>query len=856
MVAHNLPQQPTPFVGRMTELAEIAQLLAEPACRLLTLVGPGGIGKTRLAVQAATDQVETYPDGLYFVALQPVTSTDFIIPAIADAVKLQFYVGAEPKQQLLDYFREKTLLLVLDNFEHLLDSAELVSAILTHAAGVKVLTTTRERLNLVEEWVFDVRGLRFPLTDTENIVGIEAYSAVQLFVQNVRRVQGGFTLTDAERPSIIRICRAVGGMPLGIELASAWARTLSYEAIAGEIERSPDILETSIRNIPSRHRSMRTVLEHSWDLLSRTEQDTFQKLSVFRGGFTREAAQAVAGASVKLLSALVDRSLVWRDISGRYSLHELLRQYGGEQLDVSPQESRTAHGLHSAYYAEFMNQREGELFHAKHQSSQREALVLIEGEYANVRVAFFWALEYGPLADIRKFIQGVWCYLEIGGRHQEGRETFRWAVEYLRARRDEPEEERQRLLGLCLADEGLFARFVAPLEEGIALGQESLAVLRLLPARRELPVAYVLVSNFAIDYDQAKQYLQEACTVTNKQRDGWGAAAPIQVLAQLAVNRGEYDEARQLSQEALTICREVNDHILEAYVLLDLSNIALGQEDYGRAKQFALEALASAQMVDHQLMKLRTQRCLGSIAHLQEDYAEANRYYVESLATAETMGNRWGVSSAFRSLGAVACGRGDYTEARQHFRKALSIAEDVHNVPEVLNILGEIAGLQVQERRRERAVELLALVLSHPASGHDTKDRIELMGAEERATQLYAYLEGQLSPDTFAAAQARGRVRDLDATVKELLTDLDQAAQDNVVLRPASAAHVHPASLTERELEILRLLATGLSNRETADHLFLALGTVKWYVSEIYSKLHVTNRTQAITRARELNILS
>lgn len=247
MVAYNLPTHAIPLIGRAEELSQITALLHDPACRLLTLIGLGGIGKTRLALEAA----HQFPAPVHFVPLQPLSSPDFLISAMADALGLRFHSGNDPKRQLLDYLREKSWLLVLDNFEHLLDGAALLSEILTYAPGVRLLVTSRERLNLVEEWVLDVEGLAYP--PSENVTDPERYSAVELFVQHARRAKVSFALTDTSRPAVVRICRLVDGMPLGIELAASWVRVLSCQAIADEIARSLDILETPVWSRNSIH---------------------------------------------------------------------------------------------------------------------------------------------------------------------------------------------------------------------------------------------------------------------------------------------------------------------------------------------------------------------------------------------------------------------------------------------------------------------------------------------------------------------------------------------------------------------------------------------------------------------------
>jgi predicted ATPase len=402
---HKLPALPTSLVGRHDELTEIARLLAQPACRLLTLVGPGGIGKTRLALEVTRLHHDDFPDGACFVPLQPLNSREFIVSAMAASLQLPFSPNGDWLEQLLEYLREKSLLLVADNFEHLLDAVHLLSDILIHAPLVKILTTSRERLNLIEEWVYEVGGLSFPTS--ESGTDIETYGAVQLFVQNARRVHNSFVLTHARKTAVSRICRLVGGMPLGIELSSAWVRVLPCEVIADEIQRSLDILETPARNILPRHRNMRAAFEPTWDRLSEEEQCVFKKLSVFRGGFTREAAEFVTGASLRILSTLVDKSLLRISENGRYHIHELLRQYGEEQLDASPQLREYILDLHCDYYMAFLGQRELEIVFL---GQQPEAIEKITLELDNVRIAWRRAVEQGCIEEIAQAAEGLWGF--------------------------------------------------------------------------------------------------------------------------------------------------------------------------------------------------------------------------------------------------------------------------------------------------------------------------------------------------------------------------------------------------------------------------------------------------------------
>ena len=315
----------TPFIGREEELAQLARWLNDPEARLLTLVGSGGIGKTRLALHCALVHGDRFTHGAYFVPLAPV-SADLLISAIAQSLDLSFLGRQIPKLQLLDYLREKHLLLVLDNFEHLRDQAALLTDISTRAPRVKLLVTSREWLNLPQERVFDLRGLPFPEANRPAETNLEDYAAVQLFVQNARRVHWSFMLRSEER-GVERICQLVEGMPLGIELAAAWVRVISPEEIAREIGRDFQFLSTTLGGLPERHRSLRVVFDYSYNRLSSEAQRAFRQMSVFKAGFSRDAAERVAGAPLPLLATLVDHSLLHRTVSGRYEVHELLRQY-------------------------------------------------------------------------------------------------------------------------------------------------------------------------------------------------------------------------------------------------------------------------------------------------------------------------------------------------------------------------------------------------------------------------------------------------------------------------------------------------------------------------------------------------
>lgn len=431
---HTLPPQSGRFIGRAADLRQIRHRLTEQIdCRLLTLVGVGGIGKTRLAIQAAQvlidelDGLNCFRNGIYFVPLQSIERSADIASAIADVVGIRLQSETPLRKQLLDYLCTKEMLLLLDNFEHLLDGTELVTDILAHAPDVKILITSREALRIREEWFYPIAGLTFPNHQDLSTDRIDLYDSIQFFDQMAQRAQINFSL-EREVEHVVRICRLVDGIPLAIELAAAWLRVLSCAQIADEIERNIDILTTEYRDIPERHRSMRAVLEQTWQLLSEPEQSVLMRLSVCRGGFRQDAAIAIAEATLPILVGLVEKSMLSKTPADRFHVHELLRQFAGERLKEAGTPEKDIGKRHSHYYVNYIAELELALI----SNEQVTALEAIGEEFDNVKAAWDWAVTHMDLGAIEQGLNSLHFYYWFR-RGREGAELFAETMKRLEA---------------------------------------------------------------------------------------------------------------------------------------------------------------------------------------------------------------------------------------------------------------------------------------------------------------------------------------------------------------------------------------------------------------------------------------
>lgn len=745
-VRHNLPSQITPFVGRESELNELGRLLRTPDVHLVTILGPGGMGKTRLSLQIASMQLERFADGVYFVDLAPLTAPESIVPAIGEAIPFSFRGADDLEQQLLNYLQTKEMLLVMDNFEHVIQGAAVVANILRAAPDVMVLATSRERLNLHGEHVFIIGGMEFPTWETPE--DALEYSAVKLFVQSARRARSDFELTVHELDYVARICKLVQGMPLGIELAAAWVGTLQLHEIADEITRSLDFLASEMRDVPERHRSIRAVLEYSWNLLDEAERRVFALLSIFQGGFTREAAMEVTNASLRILMALVNKSLLARSPDGRFRMHELLRQYAQDHI---PDRS-TIRERHTEYYLEFLKKR----YYKAWTDRQLEATGEIEAEIENIRVALDWAIEHTQAEWLGDKAFTIFTYYQYRGLYVEAAALFEKMSAMLR-RQPETEKMINDLAQSLVCQGWMYIRLgrIAQAEEVL---QESHA---LRPNYREPLSALSILASIRGDLQLAVALARDAISKDSRLQtapDFAGLAVSYYALANAHLGAGEYEQARHNTVQALKLVSEKGEQWFRAYLLNDLGRLARVMGDYDKAQRyFEASYVLRKRFRDPEGMGLALNN-LGTLALLKTNFSQALRLFNDSYAIYKDIGDRGGLANALLGLGNAHRGLDELDEAWQVLHAALELTVAIDSVPLTLTTLIGLAEVLWAQSQQARSIELLTVVEQHPLATHESR---------QRAEQLLAAYSRSLPPDTLD--RATEPTRDLTVIVQDIL---------------------------------------------------------------------------------------
>jgi predicted ATPase/class 3 adenylate cyclase len=713
---HNLPMQLTAFLGRKVELASLQSLLSDPSNRLITIVAPGGMGKTRLSLEAARQMIPSFRQGIYFVALDRITAADMIVQSVADVLPISLSSNDDPKSRILDYLYDKKILFVIDNFEHVLEGATFVQDILTGAPQVQILASSRIKLNLMGETVFNIEGLT--VGDTSSAKD----GAIQLFVQSAKQTLPKFELNDTVLPAVTEICHLVDGMPLAIILAAAWIDTLAVDEIASEIEKNIDMLETEKRDVPSRQRSVRAVIESSWNQVDVSAQNLLRRLSVFRGGFTRAAAQEAAGASLRGLSQLVDKALLRRDPkTGRYSIHELLRQYAEEQLKLSSEEERSAHQSHAEYFADFMKRHWILL-----RESQLPALLEVEADIDNIRVAWNYWINQQDAEHLLDFIDTLWIFFETNGSFTPAIQLFDQAAQKLTS--TEPDVICAR--AQIRTRQAWFTALIGLPDKGLQLAQQSIATLSHNSQDISIETWEGININaiFLNRYEIVSQTSQQMTARAERSADVWDRGWALIWSAYSFLLQQQIMEALQAGQDALAIFERLEN--------------AFG-------------------------MSVASGLILGMISIAVDDRSRAKEYFLRGMRAAEEIKYLRLLQIIYDNLGTLALVEHNIEQAQEFFIKSLRISQGSGQTREMLASLRDFASVYIAQGNLDGALQLLAVVLNHSASDQNSLNRPERL--RDEAEKARARIEAHLDPERYQAAWQTGQRQNLAEVVNQIL---------------------------------------------------------------------------------------
>ncbi len=734
--AHKIPQQFTPFVGRGDELEMIARTLDDPTCRLLTLAGAGGAGKSRLAIQAAHERQGDYLNGIYFVPLAPFDQVSEIPGALATLFRLELNTTENPFKQLINYLRAKEILLILDNFEQFLPQGrDLIQQILTDCPHLQIMITTRTQLQLASEKTILVRGLPLPDIATDVAMG-----AVQLFVSRAQQRDPFFTLNKENKTAVYKICHLIEGLPLAIELAAASLSQFTAPQIAHEIQTNLDFLATPIRDVPARHRSLHAIFAYSWALLSQQEQHIYAQLAIFRGGFTLAAAKAITNASTTTIHTLMAKSLLRQRTHGKYETHEILRQYAAAELTKLPTVETAVKNKHSHHYTQFLADR--------NQKFSGDTLIptlnQIESEQANIRIAWQHATASKDTQAIQSSLESLALFFYIRGFAQEGKKQFSITIDQLLS--TPTSDKTNTIITYLIAWQALFLNELGLFDEAIQMTQT--AVTHTTPpsiqtkALSQYNLGYAQWAKGA--YETAQTTLNQALLLAQKTSLIWlhaqclvtlgnvqldlsdlsAAKITYQHALQLAQKeglqrtearlynnlgtvywqQGNYQQARTQFETALTVCRSVGIRQIEGLVLTNIGLVLSEMGNNEEALPYLHNALQISQEVGDRRGEGNTLLNLVAIAIEQAEYSQALAQGHRALDICQQIGDKQGEAIVRDSLGIIALQIGDFPQAKREFNASITLYEEIGDPLGLAHTLVGVALLYHRLEQQETAV--------------------------------------------------------------------------------------------------------------------------------------------------------
>jgi len=853
----NVPTPPTVLIGREQEVMEICALLRQPEVHLVTLTGPGGVGKTHLSLQIALEMLNDFASGACFVPLAPINDPDLVVSTIAQEFGLK-ETGDESLLDLLKtYLRDKHLLLLLDNFEQVVVAAPVLSEILAVCSRLKILVTSRAVLHIRGEHEFPVPTLALPdLKHPSKSEAFAQYAAVALFLERARAVKPDFQMTATNAPIIAQICVRLDGLPLAIELAAARIKLLPPRTLLGRLERRLSVLTSGAQDVPARQQTLRNTIEWSYNLLDAQEQRLFLRLSVFVGGCTLQAIEAICvalgdtdgeGQVLDKVGSLIDKSLLQQTGQGedelRLGMLETIREYGLERLTVSG-EAEATRQAHALYFLALAEEANAEL------SGPRQAVWLerLEVEHDNLRAVVRWSLE--PAEDVaqrRELLLRLGGALvefwHVHGHYSEGRNVLESA---LAGSEGVAAPVRVKALGAA----AMLVTMQGDVEQATILVEESLTLSRALGDIPGVALALYLLGHAAWlqgDLDRAGALLEESSELCKAMDDQDSLAYTLYNLANLARYQGEYTKARVLLEESLALFRErANKRGRALALLLDAELRFVTHRDPAPIHPLLEESQALFKEIgDKDGLALH---CFvsGQVALSQGDASTARSLLEQSLALYRDLGDRQRMAQVLVGLAKVEAYQGDLATAHILYKESLNVARVGYRLDIASGLEGLANVVAAQEEfawatRLWGAAEALRDTMGAPLPPLERPDHEHAM-ATARTT---------LGAEAFTAAWAEGRTM----TLEQLLSTEGRAAPP-IAAGQLSTTRIephpaYPGGLTAREVEVLRLVAQGLTDAQVAEKLVIARRTVNWYLTSIYNKIQVSSRSAATRYALE-----
>ena len=841
-----LPVPLTPLIGREQESAQVCALLKLSQVRLLTLIGPGGVGKTRLAVQVATHVRDAFPEGVFFVPLASIRDSRLVLPVIAQTLGLRASDSSFAFEQVQGYAQDKEFLLVLDNMEHLLEAAPQLERLLLTCPGIKLLVTSRTVLHIQGEHEFPTLPLTLPdLTSLPEKDALAQYAAVALFVQRAQAVLPTFQLTSENARSIAAICVRLDGLPLALELAAALIKLFPPQALLIRLAQRLHILTGSRHSIQERHQSLHATLQWSYDLLSLDEQWLFRQLCVFVGGATLEAIEATCGNRedetidvVSTIASLLDHSLIQQTNQegevARLKMLETVREYGWERL-IERQEVEECQRRHARYYLALAEKAAQQMRRGDQQIQWLERLV---AEQENLRATHTFLIEHKE-ADLAVRLSGAlrWYWITRGA-FSEGRAFLKTAL----ALPHDGAQSRARANALSIAGElalrqGSYTNARSLLEESVACYRELEDTSGLAEALLNLGLVHAYQQHFTT----ARSFIEEGIALGRQLHDQWLLGHALDSLARLHWKQGDMQTTRALCEEVIHNHTVTGENRAQISPRKLLASIALVEGDYKRAAVLATELLTLAETIGDQESQFNALFTLGDVAKNQRDDAQALHFYQQSLTIAQTSDDRRNRSMTLSRLGNLAFRQGNHKEAIARYGESLSLARTFEDTTVVGWSLLGLARIAKAEKQYWRAALLLGAAEGRLNISFDL-DLMERMNYERDVAALGTYLgeEGYI--------QARDEGRKM--TPEQAIAVPEPCSNETPSARPP----LYPGGLTAREVEILRFVALGWTDIQVAERLVISPRTVQGHLRSIYNKIGVTSRSAATRYTVEHNL--